>query len=141
MNYLKKNIKHKLLANIPLFLIFCFSDITQAVVLSSYRTTLVSGTPGQSWGWGYNSDGQLGDGGKDGRAAAVSLVALDDIKLKQVSTGVSHALALTETGQVYSWGKNGSGQLGNDSYTSTQTPIPLKELNNIVAVVRGMRTL
>ena len=137
MTYLKKNIKHKLLANSFLFLIFCFSNITQAVVLSSYRTTLVSGTPGQSWGWGYNSDGQLGDGGKDGRAAAVSLVALDDIKLKQVSTGIDHALALTETGQVYSWGKNNDGQLGNDSIISTQTPLPLNDLNNIVAVAAG----
>ena len=37
---------------------------------------------------------------------------LSKLRVKQVSCGGSHALALTSTGRVYSWGMNHHGQLG-----------------------------
>ena len=41
---------------------------------------------------------------------------------KQVATGYHHSLALTSTGQVYAWGDNGSGQLGDGTTTQRTTP-------------------
>ncbi len=40
----------------------------------------------------------------------------------QIAAGSSHACGLSETGEAYCWGRNGSGQLGNGSATSRSTP-------------------
>lgn len=41
------------------------------------------------------------------------------IDIRQVSYGSSHAVALTSTGQVYSWGSNNNGQLGIGNKSDT----------------------
>jgi alpha-tubulin suppressor-like RCC1 family protein len=43
-------------------------------------------------------------------------------KVKAVSCGAGHSLALTENGHVYSWGRNWCGQLGNSIIDYTETP-------------------
>jgi len=40
-----------------------------------------------------------------------------------VSAGYNHSLALDDLGRVWSWGENSSGQLGNDTTTSSSVPV------------------
>ena len=40
----------------------------------------------------------------------------------QIACGMAHVLALTDTGELYSWGANSYGQLGLDTTLNTSTP-------------------
>lgn len=65
-----------------------------------------------------------------------TLLDLDDII--QVSAGHDHCLFLTSDGNVYSLGCNEYGQLGVDtSMKSTNNPILIPNMNNIVQIVAG----
>ncbi|MDE6107319.1 MAG: hypothetical protein K2F83_01420, partial [Oscillospiraceae bacterium] len=48
---------------------------------------------------------------------------IDDVVIVAISAGYDHAVALDSTGEVWAWGNNGYGQLGNDaaSYGATAT--------------------
>ncbi|CAM1306969.1 RCCD1 (predicted) [Pycnogonum litorale] len=70
---------------------------------------------GRIYGYGLNSRGQLGSGcAVDVTCSATpSLIeALHGIKVTSIDCGAWHSVALTEFGDVYTWGWNESGQLG-----------------------------
>jgi alpha-tubulin suppressor-like RCC1 family protein len=77
--------------------------------------------------WGYNSFGTLGIGDTNNRSSPTQIL---DIQWKQptgnntvISMGY-HALAIAEeSGNLYGWGFNNSGQLGNGTTASTSRPI------------------
>lgn len=62
--------------------------------------------------WGWNSDGQLGDGTTTTRTTPVEVPLPDGVTVADVSGGNRHSLAVTTTGRVLTWGYNGQGQLG-----------------------------
>ncbi len=53
-----------------------------------------------------------------------------------IKTGFGHVLALTASGEVYAWGRNSCGQVGNGKFTHQITPYKLP-LKNIVQIVGG----
>lgn len=55
-------------------------------------------------------------------------------KIKQISTGNAHSLALTENGEVYAWGLGTKGQIGNGETGKQNTPIKVEGLSNIKKV-------
>ena len=68
---------------------------------------------GTVYSWGYGVFGQLGHGTLNDELAPRVVEALREIKIVSVATGLMHSLALTETGDVFSWGYNVNGQLGH----------------------------
>ncbi|CAF2103802.1 unnamed protein product [Brassica napus] len=77
--------------------------------------------------WGYNEQGQLGRGVTcEGLQAPRVITAyakfLDEapelVKITQVSCGEYHTAAVSETGEVYTWGLGSMGQLGHVSLQS-----------------------
>jgi alpha-tubulin suppressor-like RCC1 family protein len=64
---------------------------------------------GTTWAWGYNSAGQVGDGGAvTMRKNPVQI----SITCTQISAGESFALCIAPDNTLYSWGLNGYSQLG-----------------------------
>ncbi len=55
---------------------------------------------------------------------------LNDKHIIDICCGVSHSLALTNGGEVYAWGLNLCGQIGNGSYSQALVPIKLNHFNN-----------
>ena len=53
----------------------------------------------------------------------------------RVSMGQNHSSVITENGDLYCWGVNGAGQVGNG--TTEDQLIPTKVLNNVVSVSVG----
>jgi alpha-tubulin suppressor-like RCC1 family protein len=68
------------------------------------------------YGCGYNSYGQLGLGANGNRNRKVTppeeVSFFNNINIKDVSTGSTHTLVLTEEGSVYGFGYDGKGELG-----------------------------
>ena len=65
--------------------------------------------------WGLNSSGQLGDGSFADSATPVDVTGLTS-GVTQITLGLEHACALTNTGSAKCWGSNEDGQLGNGTF-------------------------
>ncbi len=67
---------------------------------------------------------------------------INNIK-EHLACGDQHTLALKTNGEVWAWGNNASGQLGNNSTTQSNAPLQVKGLlnngvlNNAIAVAAG----
>lgn len=97
-----------------------------AVTSSSSNGTMTAiDSAGSAYGWGYNNSGQVGVGTTTTPIKIpTKLTALAGKTIKQITTGLSHAVALDSTGKVYTWGDNtAAGQLGNGTMVSSITPV------------------
>ncbi len=64
-------------------------------------------------------------------------ISINPIKAS-IAAGYGHTLALKTDGTVLAWGRDGSGQLGNDStLASKSTYVAVADASNIVAVAAG----
>ncbi|CAL9683885.1 unnamed protein product [Knipowitschia caucasica] len=89
---------------------------------------------GRIFSWGAGEDGQLGlpahELGNLYRPRHVSWPF--SIPVVQVACGKSHSLALTKGGDVYSWGLNSHGQLGQGKTLSLQySPMVVHQLSGV----------
>jgi hypothetical protein len=80
--------------------------------------------------WGSNGDGRLGRGDNGGHATyAVPVLASGTTPLtdvKAVASGGEYSLALMDNETVMAWGKNGSGQLGDETTADKYNPVQVK---------------
>jgi alpha-tubulin suppressor-like RCC1 family protein len=97
---------------------------------------------GKVYCWGYNEFGYLGIGSKDYSSYKPILNQyLNNEFVIDISCGDSHSLVLTNCGEVYAWGENYSGQIGNDCNDHQLMPIKVKGFNNerVVMISCGWR--
>lgn len=97
-------------------------------------------------GWGVNGNGQAGFdddfpfvpiplpiaidlGGSPGIKRVKSVI--------DIAAGDAHSMALTNTGEVFVWGSNASGQLGDGTTTDRHVPKKVEALKNIRAIAAG----
>ena len=90
---------------------------------------------GSIWGFGYNSDGQLGND----KLAPINVPSQTNIlaTYKQIEAGKKFTIALREDGTVWAWGDNTYGQLGQGNRVSAKKPVQVQNLTNIVSVAAG----
>nr|XP_035978617.1 probable E3 ubiquitin-protein ligase HERC6 isoform X2 [Halichoerus grypus] len=88
---------------------------------------------GRVFAWGAGSEGQLGVGEfKEINLIPRKIKTLTGIKIIQVSCGHYHSLALSEDGQLFSWGSNSHGQLGlGKEHPSQASPQRVRSLDGI----------
>lgn len=107
-------------------------------IASGRRHTCAVTAAGSVKCWGFNSDGQLGNGSYTKSAQPVDVVGLDRDVIA-VGAGEVHACALTRAGAVKCWGSNFAGQIGAD-IVDRATPIGVKGLDSgVVALSVGDR--
>ncbi|BDR53523.1 hypothetical protein KIM372_14300 [Bombiscardovia nodaiensis] len=79
--------------------------------------TLALDEDGGAWGWGSNTEGQLGIGNTISQSTPVSIPPPAGASgYVSLSAGASHSFGITDDGTVYAWGGNRFGQLGNASF-------------------------
>jgi len=86
--------------------------------------------------WGYNFQGQLGDGSTALRNTPTTIVG--GVEYIQIAAGANHTLALKQDGTVWSWGYNNWGQLGDGTFTSQTSPQQVPGLINVSAIAAGV---
>ena len=65
---------------------------------------------------------RLGHGSDDHVRRPKRVAALQNKKVIAIATGSLHCVACTDTGEVYTWGDNDEGQLGDGSTNAIQRP-------------------
>lgn len=119
------------------------------------RHNLALKNDGSVWSWGFNGSGQLGrrvdgrwpdTGAKTPKSSSTSsyevlskpgmVIGLSNII--QVAAGNNFSLALDKWGNVYGWGCNNCGQLGNPHMENRfSVPMKIPQLCNIVEIGAG----
>jgi alpha-tubulin suppressor-like RCC1 family protein len=107
-------------------------------IQAGYDRCLALKDDGTVWAWG-SANGFLGAGEKnayDDVCSAAKVKGLSDIIA--IAVGENHFLALKKDGTVYAWGGAFStekpGQLGNGTYSTSDTPVRVASLKGIVAI-------
>ncbi len=72
--------------------------------------SLALDSDGNAWAWGYNGDGQLGNGSTLTSWVPVEVEMPTGVSFKQVSAGGYHSLALDGDGNAWAWGNNGTAK-------------------------------
>jgi alpha-tubulin suppressor-like RCC1 family protein len=93
--------------------------LASALSLGTSHTCAVDTTTSNVLCWGLNADGQLGLGMLTTPRNTPQPVAVERTTFDEVAAGGHHTCALTTGGTVLCWGKNDTGQVGDDS---TVTP-------------------
>ena len=99
-------------------------------------------TSGAVYAWGDNTDGQLGNGSTGGQSATPAAVPVPG-NVVGIAAGQDTAYALTESGDVYAWGDNTYGQLGDDptmNPTQSNTPVQVSGLSGVSGIAAGGTT-
>lgn len=102
-----------------------------------WKLIRVSTTTTTLYSWGYNGEGQLGDGTYVEQLAPQKIPYLTEVGIKAVSAGASHSLALLEDGTVQAWGSQDYYQLGNPTYADRLEPGKVLALQKVKAISAG----
>ena len=98
------------------------SGITTATSIATNFQHCALLTDGTVECWGYNNNGQLGDGTTT--SSFGSTVTVSGITTaSSIDLGSSHSCAVLTEGKVKCWGENDSGQLGDGTTTDRTTPV------------------
>ncbi|MFZ5948284.1 MAG: T9SS type A sorting domain-containing protein [Stygiobacter sp.] len=113
-------------------------------VASGVSHSFALSSDGKAYGWGYGNAGQLGNNDWTSVNTLPTEVttsgALNGKIIKQIACGDYHTIALTIDGQVYSWGRNDYGQLGNSNQQNSNVPVKTLGLaKTIIQIAAGSR--
>jgi alpha-tubulin suppressor-like RCC1 family protein len=124
---------------------------TITAVTAGTRHSVALTSDGKVWTWGGDHYGQLGITSSPTQTCAITSVftmpctatagelqGLDHVIA--ISAGSDHTVALKNDGTVWTWGYNGSGQLGNGAAldeSPNPTPTQVPGLSGITAIAAG----
>jgi alpha-tubulin suppressor-like RCC1 family protein len=90
---------------------------------------------GTVWAWGYNNNGELGNGTRTNSSIPVQVPGLTGVRA--IAIGHDHNLGLLSDGTLQAWGYNANGELGNGTTANALTPVSVG-LSGVTAIAAGM---
>ena len=104
--------------------------IAMAVALTGCRTSV--------WATGLNSSGQVGDGTTTERQVLTGIdTDVEHAQWKQVSAGNNHTVAIMTDGELWAWGANTVGQVGDGTIVNRSAPVSISGVLTWSAVTAG----
>ena len=97
-------------------------------------------TAGAMLCWGFNTSGQVGNGGTANVLTPQPVTGLSS-GVAAMALGAGHTCVVTTAGAARCWGLNNSGQLGTGSTTDASTPQPVTGLASGVAAISAKGAL
>jgi Regulator of chromosome condensation (RCC1) repeat len=114
------------------------SGKTVVAVAAGSSHSLALCSDGTLSAWGYNSNGQLGDGTTTQRSVPTAVTTagtpLAGKTVVAIAAGLYHCLALCSDGTVVSWGYNADGELGDGSSTFRLMAVAVTTANTPLAI-------
>jgi len=96
-------------------------SFVSALAVGTWHACVVRAA-GAAYCWGYNSNGQLGDGSTVSRTAPVAVGG--GVAFASIAPGAVHTCGLTSSGEAYCWGANSYGRLGDSTTSQRTAPTP-----------------
>ncbi len=100
-----------------------------------HTVALVNSSGGTVWTWGHNANGQLGNGTQTDSNIPVQVGGLTS--MMAIAAGNAFTVALQSVrldSQVWAWGSNNNGQLGNGNTTDIWSPVSVSGLSSTGAI-------
>ena len=88
---------------------------------------------GSLWAWGYNTDGEVGNGTWRG-SVYTPVQVMEDVK-SVYADGSGHSYAIKTDGSLWGWGRNSFGDLGDGTQEGRLTPVKL--MDGVAFVTHG----
>ncbi len=113
--------------------VFGLSSGVVAIATGGFHTCAIFESGGVGC-WGFNDNGQLGDGTDIDRSTPVPVFGLSS-GVVAITAGGYHTCALLSSGEVKCWGLNYQGQLGDGTNDPHLTPVTVSGMNSEVATI------
>ena len=123
-----------------------FRGRVAAIAGGGYHSLAMT-SDGRAWAWGFNQDGQLGNGSTTDSSVPVPVSDVVDVngvslfrgRVVAMAAGNAHSLALTSDGQVWAWGANLCGELGTGDSVERNVPVQVRDVVDVkgVSLFRG----
>ena len=98
------------------------SGTTFTAIAAAQNYSLAIDSNGNLYAWGENNNGELGTGDTTAYTVPTQVMAGTTFKSVVAGRGQAYNLAIDTNGNLYSWGQNTYGQLGNNSTDDVNTP-------------------
>jgi|YNPMSStandDraft_1061717.scaffolds.fasta_scaffold00693_1 alpha-tubulin suppressor-like RCC1 family protein len=113
-------------------------NLTNVVKIAAGRFfSLAVKNDGTIWTWGQNLYGQLGNGTTTDSKIPVQVQGVTAMLPAIVAAGAFHCLVVANDGNVWSWGRNTYGNLGDGTEINRYTPVQVQNINNVTELAAG----
>jgi alpha-tubulin suppressor-like RCC1 family protein len=102
------------------------AGVTPRAIAAGWGHSLAIGSNGKLYAWGQNNAGQLGNGTTKDSSVPVVVSLPSGVTPTAIAAGGEHSLAIGNDGNLYAWGKNNDGQLGNGTTKDSSIPMVVK---------------
>jgi Regulator of chromosome condensation (RCC1) repeat len=96
-------------------------------VVTGYAHTCALAPTGQTYCWGPNWNGRLGDNTTTDRSTPVAVQQPTGVTFTSITAGADESCGLTSAGAAYCWGRNDAGQLGDNTTTDEHVPVAVQQ--------------
>lgn len=105
-------------------------------IKAGYNHLLALGEDGTVWAKDSNSHGQLGYG--QDTSSSGSFVQVSKLSnIVAIEAGGNQSFAIDADGQLFAWGRNDYGQLGDSTQVNRNVPVLVSSLANVLEVASG----
>jgi alpha-tubulin suppressor-like RCC1 family protein len=107
-----------------------FNDERVVMISCGWSHSMALTECGHVYSWGNNEFGQLGIGNTEKSNEPKFVAIIDEnecnVFIKKISCGPAHSLLLSSDGSIYAFGRNKSGELGNQKEENELSPHRIK---------------
>ncbi|WP_308192036.1 protein kinase domain-containing protein [Gordonia zhenghanii] len=116
---------------------FKVPNLTDVTAIANSYAASCAVSAGDVYCWGYGTTGQIGNGATTENVLTPTKVpGLSDVKTLAMGSG--SVCAVDGESDLYCWGSNQNGQLGDGSTTQRNAPVKVNSLKNVEDVSIGM---
>lgn len=96
---------------------------------------------GSAWSWGNNLSGVLGDNTTTNRSSPVAVVGGHQFTKLVAPSATNNAFGLKANGQVWGWGNNANGQIGDNTIINRSSPVLVVGNHSFIDITVGDNTV